>query len=184
MLTKNFYQLMTQMFRRRLSGNETISVTDVSGNVQTMEIFSSSQFPDTLLGALGTGCSQWYGEWFGAFFGTGKTPPTANDIAMEAPISVSNHDTSLFPLLVESPGTTGILVLVEDTYAIMAATYYVTNKMSNAVEISEIGLHGKYVNDTSCVPFMLDHTVLDEPIVLQPGETVPISYEIKFPYGV
>lgn len=183
MLTKNFYRLMTQIFRRRLSTTQTLSVVDTTGGVQEMTVFSSSKFPDTLLGALATGCSQWYGEWFGTFFGTGKTPPTADDLAMEAPLSVNSNDKSLCQILVQAPGDAGVLVSVEDTYAIMAATYYVTNKMSEAVEISELGLFGKYFNETSCIPFLLDHTVLDEPIVIPPGETVPITYEIKFPYG-
>lgn len=184
MLTKNFYNIFAQTFRRRTSSLHTVEITDVTGETQTMKLCSASPYmPDTMLGGICTAYAQWHGIWHGVFFGTGKTPPTVNDIIMESPISVASNDATRGDLLLQSPGGNGISVVIGDEYTQLAATHYVTNNTANTIEISELGLYGKFENDPGIMPFLLDHTVLDEPVILPPGETQAITYEIRFPYG-
>lgn len=162
----------------------TVDIKDVTGETQSMTLCSSSPYmPDTMLGAICDGHAQWHGIWHGVFFGTGKTPPTVNDIIMESPISVASNDATRFDLLIQSPLNNGLSVVIGDEYAQIAATHYVTNKTANTIEISELGAYGKLINKSEIKPFLLDHTILDEPIILPPGETQAITYEIRFPYG-
>ncbi len=184
MLTKNFYNMLAQTFRRFKSSTPTLTVIDYTGTEQAMPLFvTSPYFPDTMLGALCFGSARWHGIWFGTYFGTGKTPATVNDIVMESPISIDSNDEALADILVQSPGIEGLSVVVNDDYTQLAATHYLTNQTSKPIELTEVGLYGKFKNENSIKPFLLDHTVLQEPITLPPGVTVPVTYEIKFPYS-
>lgn len=185
MLTKNFYNIVAQLFRVRKSSECTVTVQDIVGNTQTMTIGADAAqcFPDSLLGSMCMPLVQYHGQWFGTYFGTGKTPATPSDIVMEAPISKDVTNASDCDLRVQSHNASGVIVEINDTYMQLAATHYVTNQTSKTIELTEIGTYGKLKNETTRRPFLLDHTVLEEPILLPPGVTVTVEYVVTFPYG-
>ncbi|MBQ1255643.1 MAG: hypothetical protein IIX91_07630, partial [Clostridia bacterium] len=59
--------------------------------------------------------------------------------------------------------------------------HQVTNNTDEEITVSEIGCFGVLANGGKVC--MLDRTVLEEPIVIPPKETVSLEYVIKFPYG-
>lgn len=179
MLTKNFYAILAGLLRRREGKQYTVSVTDCQGNIQTTDSFFTDAVPYTLFGAISNGAS-WadgskHGIWRGTFFGTGTTPATVDDIVLESPITRTD-------ITHASPGTPGLCVELNADHMLISATHKVTNKSGQDIAITELGAYGNMFTSTD-VPFMLDHTVLQDPIVIPAGQTVPIDYEIRFPYG-
>ena len=63
----------------------------------------------------------------------------------------------------------------------ISATHQVTNNTDADIAVSEIGCFGNL--SASGKPFLLDHTVLETPVVVPAGKTVTMEYVIKFPYG-
>ena len=179
MLTKNFYAVLAGLLRRRDALTYSVSIVNCTGTTQTTDSFFTQTVPYSLLGAITNGKS-WkdgskHGNWYGTFFGTGRTPATVDDYVLESPITSTEITHS-------SPGTTGLHVSLNADHMLLSATHKVTNNTAQDLEIYEIGLYG-CLTSGSDLPFLLDHTVLDEPIIVPAGQTVPIDYEIKFPYG-
>jgi hypothetical protein len=59
--------------------------------------------------------------------------------------------------------------------------HQLTNKTDEDIYIWEVGLHILFA--TGGKAYMLEHTVLEEPIVVPAGNTISTEYVIKFPYG-
>ncbi len=181
MFTRNFYNILTQMMRVRKGSSHDVTVTDYTGAQQTMTLFAphssgvSCAVPYGLLGGVCAMFAVEHGNYFGAFLGTGKTPATLDDYVMESPISDDGR------LTIDTPLDSGLVVAVNPTYAEISATHAVTNNTSEPIEVTEIGLYGKLFEGKLNLPILLEHTVIDEPIVLPPGKTVPVNYAIRFP---
>lgn len=168
--------------RRRKGTSHEVSVIDYTGSTQTMTLFdthneeSACQVPYGLLGGVCAMFSVKHGNYFGTFLGTGKTPATIDDYVLESPITDGS-------LKIDTPLDNGLVVAVNPTYAEFSATHAVTNTTSEPIEITEIGLYGKLREGVNNYPCLFDHTVLENPIVIPAGQTVPVNYAIKFPYG-
>jgi|GEM_PF-1345488 len=177
MLTKNFYHCLLGCMRRKDGGTYTVTVTTIDGNEQKTTQYMDDA-PRTLLGALGNSTSiangSKHGTISGTFFGTGRTPATVDDIALEAPITSTE-------IAMSSPSNTGVISRVDNDGAFISAAYNIANNSSEDVAVSEAGIYGVLEAATN-KPFLLDHTVLETPIVIVPGQSVTINYEIRFPY--
>lgn len=179
MLTKNTYYLMSG-FLRRMDGGTVITdgMVDVKGNVLSAESVGSLTKPMDMFGAM---CyprsNNLYGTDFGVFFGTGKTPARTTDYQMETPIT----DGTSLAVISHASAAVGIPCTFDTSCMRITNTYELTNNTDADIAISEIGLFGRF---TSTKILLLDHTVLDEPIVVLAGQAVPVTYEIKFPYGI
>ncbi len=174
MLTKNFYNVLAAMLSRRKGEAKAVTLTDCTGLEIIRNVFGDGSLPHCLLGSICSMQTQNHGIWQATYLGTGKTPATVNDYIMEEPISDGR-------LTVVTPLDGGLVILVNNTCTEVSATHVVTNNTSQPIEITEVGLYGGIENvDT---PILFDHTILDDPIILAPGETAPVNYAIKFPYG-
>lgn len=114
----------------------------------------------------------------GVAVGSGTTPPTENDYTLE------NQITGLTGTITQSTGTDVARGAYTDTLLIT-----VTNATGQSVVIREVGTFIRYSNHTtygsassSISTFMIDRTVLAEPVTIPDGESRVIEY--NFAYGV
>ena len=108
----------------------------------------------------------------GVFFGSGSTPASKADVALEAPITTG--------LSIINPSN-----IVQDSSEAgkyeYSATFTVNNTTSDEINIYEIGLFMPMPKSTSlgyCV--LMERTVLTEPITLKAGQTKIITYKVTF----
>ncbi len=107
----------------------------------------------------------------GVCFGTGTTPPTADDYCLEKPITSG--------LIVTTPSA--VTYNSTDEYMEYIATFGVT--ATNTVTITEIGLRfAPYWNTNDKCYAMVDRTVLENPIEIPAGQAKQITYTIRFNY--
>ena len=173
MLTKNFYnQMMATISGKKIYSGLVIpdgTVQDAArGSGPVSKMFDSMY--DLAIGDVPTSTS-----FTGVRIGTGVTPATIDDHTLESVItsgmSVANQQT--------------VSVTQENGFVAAYATYSVTNTGKMPVAISEIGLFCKGWFDSSAgqeVVILVDRTVLESPITINPGEAKPITYTIRFNY--
>ena len=173
MLTKNFWKIFTALVGRVQGETKEVTVTLPSGSSYTNNIYGTNAKPYSVLGAIcAPWCNEKIGTWFGVWYGTGTTLPTLDDYKMEAPITDGSLSTKA--------GSAALVASVEADCVRISVPHSVTNLTSQDITISEIGCLGQIESGNS---FLLDHTVLETPIVVPAGKTIALEYVIKFPYG-
>lgn len=113
----------------------------------------------------------------GVHFGSGTTTPTENDYLL------TNSLTSGYSAALNY--TEMGLDQQNKPYAL--ARYTITNNSSANITIAEIGMisNSFVVADNSSTTnvhgtdFLIDHTLLDTPVTIAPGETAPIEYVLS-----
>ena len=174
MLTKNFWQLASQLLGRYNNGSKSISLINTAGTTASEIPFSSTSKPYTMLGSVCLPQITNYGGAQGVYYGRGRTPATMNDYKMEDPI--------LDGTLGVSEGGTGALnIAVNADHLRISGVHQLTNQTDEDIYIWEVGLHILFAMGGKA--YMLEHTVLEEPIVVPAGNTISTEYVIKFPYG-
>lgn len=105
-------------------------------------------------------------------FGSGMTPPTLNDYKLESMITKN--------MTVVSAATEEAKI-VDDTVT-RTCSYILKNTGSVDVVIGEVGMfHTSYYSSNSTkTRFLIDRTVLDEPITIAPGGTGTVVYTLTF----
>lgn len=170
MLTKNFYHAMMAIFSRIPLDGGYVKPDGTVSNVHpgySSSILSSMY--DLIIADIPTSTP------VGVRIGSGVTPATADDYTLESVIA-SN-------MSVTKPSK--VSVTRENDFVAVYATYSVTNIGSTPIDISEIGLFsdGYYANSSSShTPILMDRTVLESPITVNPGESKPLTYTIRFNY--
>jgi hypothetical protein len=110
----------------------------------------------------------------GIYFGTGSTPASLTDYALESPITTG---------LVFAGGLVGISAY-EDGKAEATARYIVTNTSNAEINIWEIGcfapLQTSNATNNGYAVIMLERTVLTEPITIPAGEAKMVTYKVVF----
>jgi hypothetical protein len=107
----------------------------------------------------------------GVVFGSGTTAPTIDDIDLEHRITSG--------LSILSGGLS--LGKVADGQYCAWASYTVTNTSEEEITISEIGILTNFVvSNSENAAILMERTVLDEPIVIAPGDQKIITYAINF----
>lgn len=173
MLTKNFY-----IWAMATLTNQTIinGYVGVDGTTYNAVRATSSAFMRWWEGmrTLGTsaptpGSGYTMSE---ARIGTGVTPATADDYTLESMITSG--------ISIVNPSA--VTVTKENGYVAVYATYTVTNTGTTSLAVSEIGLFGTGFIASNGISMLTDRTVLESPIVINPGEAKPITYTIRFNY--
>lgn len=108
----------------------------------------------------------------GIYFGSGSSPATKEDYKLEAPIASG--------LGISNPSYFTWVTPTSGVY-IATAAYAVTNTTDKDITIQEIGNFTNVANSQSRTYLVLmERTVLDEPIVIAPGESKLVTYKVTF----
>ena len=175
MLTKNFWSIFGVVMPRYEANSNYAPVVYADGTAGSEALLSSSSRPHTVLGAMVLPRSNTnYGSSIGTWYGRGTTPATVDDYALEAPITDSS-------LTGTCGGISALLRVAGADHYRISVTHQVTNTTAEEITISEVGCFGQLSAGGKVV--LLDHTVLETPVVIPPKETVSLEYVIKFPYG-
>lgn len=174
MLTKNFYQYLgTQIERFDSETHEWIAhLVNYDGFAFDKAYKYNTAAPRAWLGSMINPKVTYLGS-DGTWFGKGTTPPTPDDYTLEAP-----YVNGEFRVQCASAVTA---THTEESYSV-SIVYNITNTTSADLTISEIGVFSRHVS-TGQYYCLLDHTVLENPVVIPAGRTVAMEYVIKFPYG-
>lgn len=164
MLTRNFFVA--------LADGGGMLMSDLYKNIITTG-GSSGSTTLNLRGLFHHMSTLYKGANYGVFFGTGTTPPTLDDYKPEAAI------TSGLTAGFSSP-VRGVADGCEEYSVGVSLT------SDNAVTITEVGLIASNYSTSnysySTPYFLVERTVLDEPLVFAAGETKVINYTIRFNY--
>jgi hypothetical protein len=174
MLTKNFWSLASQLLGRYNNSSKSVVLTNTSGGTASETPYSSTAKPYTVLGSVCLPKVTNYGNSHGVFYGRGRTPATMDDYTMEDPILDGSITTS-------EGGPGALTVALNEDHLRISGVHQLTNNTAEDIYIWEVGLHILFA--TGGKAYMLEHTVLEEPIVVPAGNTISTEYVIKFPYG-
>ena len=173
MFTKNWYKATASamFYMREEETYKTMSggIMKISGNASHIQLAypaSGSQNP-----FLGNMSGNWEAS-AGVILGTGITPPTVDDYTMSGnPITNFTYSYAL------AKDT-------DDNGATITALYTITNTGSSAFTIGEIGLTASLGGSYSTMIYkaLLERTVLDSPLTIEPGGVGQLTYVIRMDY--
>lgn len=177
MFTQNYIDLT----KARFQGMAEQNVVDWNGQTQRVQLrYNNFQFdPGFLLQYAATSTSKptsyesSVGASRGVRFGTGLTPATKADWDLENPIfSGLNVSANTMVMGEEAPGK----------YAVHN-TFVVTNTTDAEINISEVGMYApvnimQSQTTTRYHYALIERTVLDAPINIQPGASKVVTYKV------
>ena len=164
MLTKNFYSYIRAAFQ------ETSVTFTLSDGTTNMTNLSNDIPPFNAMNVWADGTT----DIKGVSFGTGTTPATASDYSLESMLGSTQ-------ISVATPSSVSFSKV--DTYEEYSVTFGVTNKTSNDITISEVGLTAMPASAGGSMCYVLvDRTVLDTPVTIPAGQSKQITYTIRFNY--
>ena len=163
MLTKNFYSYMRAAFQKT-SG----TFTQPDGATAAIGLGTSDTPPFKIMNVWAQ-----QSKAIGVSFGTGTTPATVSDYALESILGDNKINVS-------TPSS--ISFSRYDTYEEYTVTFGVTNKTAEAITISEVGLTSLPLKGTPNYYALVDRTVLDTPVTIPAGQSKQITYTIRFNY--
>ena len=161
MLTKNFYSYMRAALQ---STSATFTLTD--GTTKSISL-SNGRAPFVVM-------KNWVSSSnpAGVSFGTGTTPADASNYKLESILSSAQ-------ISVATPSTVSFSRF--DAYDEYSVTFGITNRTTDAITISEIGLIA-HPNGGNWDVALVDRTVLDTPVTIPAGQSKQITYTIRFNY--
>ena len=162
MLTKNFYSYMKISFT---TTNTEATFTMTNGTTASSLLYVQNP-PFKVMNSWAKTITA-----NGVSFGTGTTQSTASDYVLESILGDTQINVSV---------PSGISFNKFDTYEEYTVTFGVTNKTTEVITISEVGLTvpisgGSYA--------LVDRTVLETPVTIPAGQSKQITYTIRFNYG-
>lgn len=177
MITKNFKKIIKAFpALLMLSTNKTgllDSIESVNGSQVNIANITASAISNNF--ALSFRSAQ---SSAGFTFGTGTTPATEDDRDLKAPIyaSASTFQGNSITYQLRKDGTKYYFDFM----------FNLVNKSANPITINEIGLIStSYSTSSVNTSFLVDRTVLDEPIVLPADNTpVPVKYSLCFDWDI
>lgn len=107
----------------------------------------------------------------GVFFGSGSTPATKDDYTLEAPITAG--------LTITNPTKFNCVDEGQGKWVI-SASYVLTNTTDADIIIWEVGVVTTLYASNTYRPFLMERTVLTEPITIPAGESKLVTYKITF----
>ena len=166
MLTNNWYKVLASVWGRG-SSDATLAIKSfISGSVVAASDFKVD-YDAKLRPDFSTILTSKSGK--GIAFGADNTPPTAEDYTI-TPIANLN-------------GTVSSSTQFSDGQVVRTATITLTNNNTESVTIREVAAVTLYSNTTS-KNYLLDRTVLDEPVTIPAGGIGQVVYTITFNYPV
>ena len=184
MITNNYKKLLKSYLIACLAKNTATSGTindnlvSVNGtNIPVLNVYTA--YVCGTGGGLGNSTLMRSGKaQNGITIGTGNTPATADDRDMESLVGINNANVSGF--------ISNKNFYIEGTKYCIDFELLLTNKTSSAITMREIGLvtatSSQYSSESANV--LLDRTVLETPIVLEPTVSTPVKYTIKFDWDI
>ena len=164
MLTKNFYSFIRAAFQK-----VSAEFTTTGGTAKQSGFISTPDPPFVVMNkwTTQTGAT-------GVSFGTGTTPATVSDYWLESLLDSAQ-------IKVATPSAVSFSRF--DAYDEYSVTFGVTNKTSNDITISEVGLTAMPASAGSTMCYVLvDHTVLETPVTIPANQSKQITYTIRFNY--
>ena len=167
MLTKNFYSFMRAALQKTLA-----EFTKTDGTTKTTDLYNSKA-PLEIMNSWYDGVAN---VKYGVSFGTGTTPADVSNYCLENILTSTQITVSIPSAVSYSRG---------DNYDEYSVSFGVTNKITEAITVSEVGLTAApyYSGGSSDVCVLVDRTVLDTPITIPAGQSKQITYTIRFNYG-
>lgn len=173
MLLRNYYRNMASAL---IGQKDTINV-NYQGS-KTLTCNDGVLYGFTYWGSSGSSAFQWpyilglrksYTEYGGVIIGTGDTPPTIDDYCLSGDL-ITNFTYS-----------SSATKTIDNNQASIRVLYTITNSGSDAFTIREIALKCGNTTGTSgqC---LVERTVLDTPVTIEPGGVGQITYTITFTY--
>ena len=164
MLTKNFYSYMQTALQKAYA-----SFTKTDGTIKSLHLVNSYSDPPFEV------MNKWSvnNNGRGVSFGTGTEPSTASDYALQSPLSGAQISVVAPSKVSYSRG---------DAFDEYSVSFGITNKTSEAITISEVGLFSCASDGSSTSTFIVDRTVLDVPVTIPANQTKHIAYTIRFNY--
>lgn len=175
MLTKNFYGMLACSAACRNIPNVLKPADGTEVNYDTTQgAGSNAALFFSEMSALGLAAPTSAG---GVRIGTGKRPPSADDVNLESQITSGIYVTNQSELTYS----------VDENGIHFSATYGVRNNGADSLEVSEIGCYGKVKirigsSTTGTRAFLIERTVLETPVVIPAGESRQITYTISLRY--
>ena len=174
MLTSNFKKLM-----RALLSGDIYGFKDIAGESRSVNPYGS--YYTDYLGIPMYRFKTAYcktSPTYGVYFGTDPTAATESDYKLGAAITSG--------LSITNPSSFARSENVDAGTVTYSALFTVTNTSKAEIAIHEIGWYTDHTSGSNSELFyiMLDRTVLDEPITIQPGETKYITYELTFRWAL
>ena len=172
MLTKTFNTLMHAMvtgesFSLTTPGGTTASQTlpaTMSNNYQTYFITSMVRIPELM--KRDSYSSAIINKTGGVSFGCGTAQPTENDYTIEQVVLSSGK------------GMTATSTVSQDGNS-CTGVYVIVNNGTESITITEAALFGTAPKSNSSYNlYMIDHTLLEEPVTIPPGEVGKVTYTI------
>ncbi|MGM9640167.1 MAG: hypothetical protein ACI3V3_02235 [Faecousia sp.] len=108
-----------------------------------------------------------YNSYGGVIFGNGNADANLDDYSLSGDIvPVSTYSVS-------------INHVVENDKSTISAVYTITNTGDESITIKEIALKMGYTNNSQ---YLIERTVLDNPVTIEPGGVGQVTYTITFTY--
>lgn len=112
-------------------------------------------------------------NYIGIYIGTGDTAPTPDDYTLESPLTSSSVSRTS-----SSPNSSAILDENNNVIGVRRMVTYQNITSSNIV-VKEIGTfwNTHYAATTAVKLFLIERTVLDEPVTLEPNGTITVAFD-------
>lgn len=165
MFTKNWFNLFKNYFA---STNDSLSLKGVNTKGQEKSLYAynthSYLFPSNVTSLVTKEISNTDAP--GVFFGDGDTPPTEDDYTLSG--------SQVTTLVARS---TNSVSSVEGNDVVHATSYFLENTGTTEVTIKEVAwVSGHRTQSNLSHYFMLDRTLLDSPVTIEPGGVAKITY--------
>lgn len=178
MITNNYKNFLRALFTGRYSSDYSIvsyngEVKTISTTVSNGNLYHAEEAPAASLLKLYTS-----GNNNGICIGRGSTPASSSDYTLEDMISTASYSLIL-------PNNYRRIVTADEK-ALYTITYSIRNISETDLIIGEIGLFSKIgassatVSSTISTAILVDRTVLEEPLIIPPGEIRALTYNLKF----
>lgn len=160
MLTRNYYNALRAALAKTLIGN---GIKSVNGSVYDAGYSGSEVTPGPILSSVR------FDSFSGIIIGKGTTPPTLDDYYLES--QITSGVTASNSRGIDENGNPYTLITL-------------TNASNKAITVGEVGIIANTyygTNGYTCYT-LLDRTVLESPITIEPGGVGQITYTIRMDY--
>lgn len=162
MLTKNWFIFFKNYFA---STNDNLQIKAVNTG-GTEKVVYGANTHSSLFPTIKTALSSNILTDSGICFGDGDTPPTEDDYTLSG-----SHLTGLVSIDTKSESS------IDGEDVVFTMHYTLENKGTTAVTVKEVAwVSGHRITMNNNGYFMLDRTLLDSPVTIEPGSVAKITY--------
>lgn len=183
MILKNWHKAYGAMLSNQNYAIDTLGLVAYAKDASSppTRLRGTDAFNSLMISTLKTSKSDFSGDgikndyygFMGVIFGTGTTPATIDDYQMAGEHYIDYAVSYYYEAIYDESGVTN------------KCTYTLTNTLETSVTIGEIGLSIPVSRGSSSYYYtglLVERTVLDNPITIEPGGVGQVTYEIKMNY--